>query len=482
MTLRRLVVPLTMLVTVCASPEALLPQGTALTVGAVLGQVRTLITQAEDSASHLIQAGNTAAAQQQMLLAGLLRGVLEQAEAAYGRSLEKTIDGLVAAERDAFGNLQETLRSIERLKSGTAADVDALIRQTQAASNQVLSQIPLVKRHPTLAGIRTRDILAEFDENPKDIEILGAWIVDPELKRPPEVRINDVLIDSKHVSAFADRVEIHVPDEIKTHLAFDNLPCNPRRTFRVGLTVYYPRYRGIWPFRWTETEEWRQSLNALPGTVQYRIEVLANGQRIVETEVSQAFRAESPNFDWSCEQNISNNASWSLPPNVGAHFNNDVAAGWAELGGRWENQGCSLAVAGTTATGNCWVRGGNKDCVGPICNCPGGGHGRVAVWGTYTTRQVTRSDFGDESVFVTTMVSNSEVFATLPSDDATLLRQVTVRIQRANKGVTCSSLYDSVTLNLPAVEGVNATSQDGEFEVRADRVQVAVRKKPYTVR
>jgi hypothetical protein len=81
-------------------------------------------------------------------------------------------------------------------------------RQTQTAANHVLSQIPLVKRHPVLQGSRTRDIFAEFDQSPKDIEVLGFWLVDPELKRPPAVWINNIALAPKFVSAYVNHLDI----------------------------------------------------------------------------------------------------------------------------------------------------------------------------------------------------------------------------------------------------------------------------------
>jgi hypothetical protein len=421
-----------------------------------------------------------------MQLGGLLRGVLEQAEDAYGRSLKKTTDQVSGVEKDAFLQLNMTLKQVERLKNGTAADVAQLIQQTQFAANHLLSQIPLVKRHPVLQGVRTRDILAEFDQSPKDIEVRGFWLVDPQLKLPPVVTIDKTPIDPKFVSAYADHLEITVPDPIKGKLAFSNSPCDPRKTFQVGLTIYYPQQRGIWPFRRTVASEWTQSVNVLPGMIQYQVQVQMSGQRKTETDVPRPFRVESPNFNWSCEQNASNLAVFSLPPN--SRFNNDIQAGWADLGGGWENHGCSVATTGTTTTGSCWVRGGNRDCFLGACNCPGGGHGRVAVWGSVTTHQVDTADFRDELVYQTTMLSDSEVFATLPAATNTIVKKLNVQIQRTNSTAMCPNLYDEISVDLPinsdgaqSAQGVTATSKDGQFEVSANRAQVSVRKKPLTI-
>src|SRR5262245_49007842 len=55
-------------------PEAL----AGITIGGFLASVRATIKQLEDSAHSLIDHGNIALAQQQMLLAGILRSLVEQ--------------------------------------------------------------------------------------------------------------------------------------------------------------------------------------------------------------------------------------------------------------------------------------------------------------------------------------------------------------------------------------------------------------------
>jgi len=57
------------------------------TVGAFLDGLRSTVKQLEDSAHSLIDHGNIALAQQQMLLAGILSRTIEQTAAAYGNAL-----------------------------------------------------------------------------------------------------------------------------------------------------------------------------------------------------------------------------------------------------------------------------------------------------------------------------------------------------------------------------------------------------------
>ncbi len=63
----------------------------AATIGSVVGGVRELIKELENSAQSLIEQGNNAAAQQQMLLSGILTKLLDQLLVNYGTALDKTV-------------------------------------------------------------------------------------------------------------------------------------------------------------------------------------------------------------------------------------------------------------------------------------------------------------------------------------------------------------------------------------------------------
>ena len=345
-----------------------------LAVPLIISQLKSLITSAEVAASNLIQQGNVAAANQQMLLAGMLTGTLRQIEDAYGRQLDKTLDAYSKAQRDTFNNFNGVLRNISQLEAKSVQDLEAIIRQVQGASNQVLAQIPFVARHPVIYGVRTRDILVAFDESPKDIEVLGYWLVDPELKQAPEVFLDGVPLEKNSVSAFVDHLEISLPDGVRNRLSIDNQACNPRKTFQLGFQ-FLSQENGFWPFKRTTAAPWSQQVNVLPGQVHYRASVYLSGQDTTEKTRDVPFRAVSSNHNWSCEENKSAVASFQLPSGASVL---SAEAQWTELGGRWENHSCDHATVGTQVTGTCNIRGGNKDCVpftGP-CNCSGGGHGQ----------------------------------------------------------------------------------------------------------
>jgi hypothetical protein len=124
-----------------------------------------------------------------MLLAGLLKGAIEQMERAYASQMNATFDRLVGAEKEAFTQLRLTLDQVQTLKDGTAEDVSKAIRQTHAATTEVLSRVPFADKYPVIHGLVTRDIMTDFDGQPDDIQVLGFFLVDPQLKELPEVWI-----------------------------------------------------------------------------------------------------------------------------------------------------------------------------------------------------------------------------------------------------------------------------------------------------
>ena len=111
-------------------------QATALTVGVIADRLHHLIDDANRAASDLLQQGNTAAAEQQFLLAGLLQGTLDQIQRAYGSQMRSTVESIGGVETDAFQNLNKSLENVRDLETKTVSDLEAVVQQAQSAGNQ----------------------------------------------------------------------------------------------------------------------------------------------------------------------------------------------------------------------------------------------------------------------------------------------------------------------------------------------------------
>jgi len=461
-----------------------------LTVGFIADRMRGLITQANNAASDLIAQGNNAAAQQQYLLAGLLQGTLDQMQRAYNDQMKNTVQSLGGLEKDAFNNLNRSLDNIGQLEGKTAADLQATVQQSQSAANQVLSMIPLAKRYPVFSGMEARDVLTDSgDQHPDDLRLVGFWLIDPEIRKKPELYVvidgKETPIPSVNISAYFDHVEIQLPDEVKRAIRFQNSPCSPRKTLHVRVR-FFPLRTTPWYKPWKDKEEDPQEreFNVLAGNEQFEATLSVDGTTTAANLTTVPFSSVSPNTEWSCEQNQTAAATFSLPE--GAVLDK-VDANWSDLGGRYENKGCQVHPAGTSLVGDCSVRGGNKDCIPltGVCNCSGGGNGKAHVFGTYKINVPLVSQFSDKVLSQSKMskAMGSDTYLTLPALPGTRYSTAKLAVRRANARASCAAVHDNAVVNLPenlsgaiAVQTVTQTSANGEFEVRSDQSQVVVKR------
>jgi hypothetical protein len=442
----------------------------AVTVGSVIVQARSLVKEIDDRASALMRQGNSVAAQQQMLLSGLITGAIEQIEKAYATQMNATVDRLMGAEKEAFTRLAMAFDDAERLAGGAAQDVSKAIRQTHAATTEVLSRVPFADKYPVIHGLVTRDMLNEFDGQPDDLQILGFFLVDPELKELPEIWVNGTRL-TNGVTAYFDRIQVQLPASIKEAFKLANTPCEPRQTFSVWMRVAYNKPRGIWPATWKERSAMERNMVASPGEVQYEVSLLKSGVTTTTGTAHEAFRVESPNFNWSCEENAGNHADFTVPA---GHTLVEKHVGWAELGGRWENHGCSVSDTGGRVVGSCSVKGGNKSWG----QCSGGGHGRVALWGTTRKEVTSQAPFENELVRQSVM-RGAERHDTIELGPGQTISGVRVEIRRINAAGRCEQLADDVVVSLNPVTKLThrSTSRKGMFEVATDGSQVSLRRK-----
>jgi len=458
-----------------------------LTVGLIADRLHSLINDLNQTGSNLIEQGNNAAAEQQFLLAGLLQGTLDQIDKVYGNQMRSTVESIGGVEKDAFLNLNQSLDKVSGLETKTVRDLQSLVQQTQSAGNQLLSAIPFTKRYPVFSGVQTRDVLADFDQNPADVKIIGFWLIDPELKTPPTVSIvtaagKEVAIPATSISPYFDHVDVQLPDSLKQTLRFQNGPCDPRKTFRIKVKIVYLPAQPWWKFGLGKTgQPLERTFNVISGSEQFSAAVAVSGTTISTSDLDVPFSEISPNMEWSCEENKSQIATFTLPD--GATLLSKTAD-WGEIGGRYENQGCSVATAGTSVTANCSVRGGNKEGAFGVYNCPGGGHGKARVSGSYRIQNRTTASFGNlpnGSLLLSNKKGGSS-FISLPQRANSTYSTVSLNIFRSTKQASCTTVYDQIVVNLPApinagatvVQSAKQTSSKGEFEATADQSQVSV--------
>jgi hypothetical protein len=121
----------------------------------------------------------------------------------------------------------------------------------------------------------------------------------------------------------------------------------------------------------------------------------------------------------------------------------------------------------TSATGT--ISGLDKQCVPLIgCNCPGGGHGSLQVYGTYVLDTSVTTPFHDERA----VVHVNPTHISIPSE--TILALSNVEIQITRRG--CSEVLDTIHIAVPSDQNkvIQATSAKGYFSATLQPGQIDI--------
>lgn len=427
---------------------------TALTIGEFLKSAQQFVSNLESSARSLLDQGNNVAAQQQMLLAGTLQGTITQLQKAYAGSLDKTFDKIDVAQGNAFKQLQIAMQDASKLENRTAQDLNQTVKNTQDAANQLMDRMPLTDKSPVYFGVQTRDVLSSFDPNPNDITITGYHLVDKRLNnRLPTIEIavngKTYKIPADRMTAQFNRIDISLPDDLRRAIRIDNQPCDPMHLFHLAGTTYYEG--GFF----NTSQQFDFSANLNPGARLYNIKVITDGSRTAPTPVQSTFSNTSGEVQVGCNHSASTTVTWSGPEGAG-----QITPGWAWVEtDKLKAQTANAVTTGTSASATGTITGLDEQCAGPFCNCPGGGHGKLNVSGTYVTTQTVTSPFHDEREV--THVNPTHI--SIPSE--TILKLSSVDFQITRKG--CTQVLDTVHISVPpdANRIIQADSTNGFFEV-----------------
>jgi hypothetical protein len=154
-----------------ASPPKLGAQIAALTIGAAIQSLTALVKELENGAQVLIQQGNTALAQQQMLAPGILNQLIGQLSDTYKGRLDDTFEKVGTAQANLANDISNVLVQVENIEKGTATDAQTTIYKMQGGINQILNRLPLTKHEPVFYGMMVRDINSEIPKKGIDFEL-----------------------------------------------------------------------------------------------------------------------------------------------------------------------------------------------------------------------------------------------------------------------------------------------------------------------
>jgi len=433
------------------------------TVTGLISGLKGLAKQIEDSGHSLIDHGNAALGQQQVLMASTLSATIAQFEQAYKSSLTVTFDKVDVQTQNAYKALDKTVKDADKIRSSTVADAQRLIYQTQGAANQLLSTLPFSNRTPVYYGFTTRDILDAAHASPADIEILGFYLTDSKLNyRKPKITVAQTVIPDDKVDAQFDRVKVQLPDDLRKKLRVENTACEPIKTFPVKIDVFYTN----WPHlskltSWADSEA-TFSGQGTPGAPLYEVTADFSGNKTTTTSQVVPFSVSGGYTSVNCEETKSGSAQFTAPGNA-TQINGTAV--WVNAD-HISSQSQTVAITGLTATATGSIRGVNKE--GPFNNCPGGGHAELVLRGTYNVPVTSTDPFTQSSTV--TAVSDSSIV--VPSGDGVKLTTISVKIRRK----ACLDLFDEASFNVPddPNRNVQQTSKNGFFTVSYDRGNLTI--------
>lgn len=429
----------------------------ALTIGSVIQNISELAKQIENGAQALIQQGNSALAQQQMLAAGILRQLVVQLNENYKGRLDDTFESLAGAQSNVVGDLDNLLNDVRGLESKAAKDVNAAVYKMQGSMNQLLNKIPFVRSEPAYYGMIVHDAFSELPKAGYDIEMLGLNFTDSRTdNRPPLVHINGVAIPPDQMSIQDDRVQIIIPENLKLQVGFGSNRCSKRQAFRTTIQVFYKTPKSFMFIPYNKETSVTYTSFALEGLEKFLLKSELNGIVTNTSDEQLNFSTKSGEVTYECEANNSGSVSFQLPD--GAKEVN-CNASWIDVSNT-STRSASCAVGGSTVTASGTARGRDRECIvsdvltgglfrrlvgrRTACNCPGGGHASLLLNGNYKLPKIEQVPFSRFPLPEHRFERDLDIV--LPSDNA---RRVTGVYGLIYRDQCSSEVIDRFNLDLP---------------------------------
>jgi len=353
------------------------------------------------------------------------------------------------APLNRFVSILKDISDFSDLDDGHAITV---VNNTLTAVHDLFDVLPTDEKPPIVFGVALPSVLTNIHQN--QFVILGYHLVDPTIgNRPPTVTVAGEAIDSHVIAADFGKVVVQLPDSLIQKLGYKNSACNPLRPFDVRAKVFFPSSGLARVLRITSEADYAVSIR--PPSMFYDVSVEATGDPSSTPRRVIPFSAISQYVAVGCDQTVSATVSWSIPPNSRIL---DSRTRWIETD-NVRNTTQAITQNGTAILAFGTISGLDKQCaLFGICNCPGGGHGRLFLEGTaastvppdFTTQQTARG--------------GAEIEVKMPPNEEWTLRRMTVRAAR--KG--CSTELDRIDLQNPdpRVAAQGLSSLKGIFRLR----------------
>jgi hypothetical protein len=357
-------------------------------VSASAQQVTTvgLITRSADQVSSTINSlarasladSQTVRGQQQLLLASIIRITSARLADGYSSRMNKPLSEFDRGQQEPLQNFTAFLISLSNASDASGSEYSAELAKALDVSHHVLDTVPTASKPPVLFGLAIPGVLSTA-QPPDQLIILGYHLMESTSDaRRPSVAMSDKNVPSKILSADFGRITAQIPPELIKDIGHEDSSCNPIRPVTVSVHAYYRDsvLAGYFSFS-TDTILTTQLEVPRP---EFEVSAEFIGTPVSPKELQVPFSASSQSINVGCEQTSTTSVQWNAPD--GARITSSVAQ-WVDINNlAGVTQSTSPGAHGVTAFGS--ISGLSKQCaLFGICNCPGGGHGRLLLQGTY---------------------------------------------------------------------------------------------------
>ncbi len=433
-----------------------------LTAGLIVRSANQISNTLSTLGTASLANGQAITGQQQLLLGSIINVTAGRIASAYSSSLDRSVTSLEAAQHNSLQNFTNLLNTLNGIGQSTGAQYSELVTDAVGVAHKVLDTIPSADKPPVIYGVALAGVISSLDD-PTELKILGYHLMETQANaRPPDVLISGWPSSNlKVVSADFESIVAKVPTNLISKIGHRDTACNPIEPFTLSVHVYFAS--GILNGFLRLSSE--VILLAPVRTAPPRYEIIAEFTAIpiVAKPDVFPFSVTSSYVDVGCDQTAPMNLVWRIPGGAKVLASQ---AQWVDTSNVVrETKEVSSTDDVVTAFGS--ITGLNRQCaIFGICNCPGGGHGRLTLSGTYSV-----ANKEPHSVVIQSVIQRDSIVH-IPFDKEWALTDLKIGIKRNG----CDQVFDRVSISVghASERELAATSLEGYFAVRVDSDSVSV--------
>lgn len=376
-----------------------------------------------------LENGDTVRGYQRLLIAGTLKATSTRLSQTYSSNLNKPIQQMPAAESNALGHLATILQTLNGVNDLEGSQWTDLILKVQNVAHELLDSLPSTDKPPLLFGVAIPGVIAPMYLDKEELVIFGYHLVDSDVS--PVVNISGVPVPTTAVTADFSKIVVKLPQAVIRNIGFLNTPCEPLRPIDLSVHVSFLSrpYWSVFSFR----REMDFSLTTRAPSPRFDFALELTGLPKVQTAQNIPLVTSSPYVQVNCEQTSTTSVHWDAPPDT--KVTQPPQPRWIDTDNvRSATQ--SISGSGTAYVAYGSISGRDKQCaIFNVCNCPGGGHGRLILEGFYSPENVLRS-----LTFTHTSKVGETTQIKIPSRSDWTLSHLVVHVARKNCGVELDRL------------------------------------------